>query len=148
MLIDHMASGLSFESFSAETNPFACERTLYNWVEQYPDFFQAKTEAFALNRKFWEKLGIAGTVGKIQGFNVTGWIFNMKNRFRAQWHDQIRIDAKVSGRVEVEHKMVEERIKELSSLLEIANEKEIIEIQAIELPDNQPSLNRPADESS
>lgn len=95
MLIDHMEKGLSFESFAGTIN--ACDDTLRNWANRYPEFFNARKEGYAKNRAFWEKLGMAGLTGKIAGFNASVWIFNMKNRFK--WTD--RQETTHAGNVEL-----------------------------------------------
>ena len=74
---------MSFDSFAAITN---CSRqTLYNWAEQFPEFSEAKEIADEKCLFFWEKIGVAGVLGKHKWFNPTAWIFNMKNRFG--WRD-------------------------------------------------------------
>lgn len=83
-LIEHMKSGLSFETFAAIAKVH--RDTLYQWVKEYPEFKEAKDEAFLQNQLFFEKLGIDGAKGKVPGFNVTAWIFNMKNRHG--WRDK------------------------------------------------------------
>lgn len=90
MLVNHMAQGYSFESFGADIN--VSFRTLYNWADNYPQFLQAKELGLTKCRKFWEKLGIAGTAGQIPGFQSGTWMFNMKNRFGFQ--DIHRIDSR------------------------------------------------------
>lgn len=83
-LVAHMEKGYSFETFAVECDVDV--QTLYNWVKSQPAFFEAKKRAFLKNRLFWERVGIQGTVGNLQGWNPTGWIFNMKNRF--SWQDR------------------------------------------------------------
>ena len=85
MLIDHMASGLSFESFAGLIG--VCRATVYNF-EKHPEFLDAKKIAFERNRLFWEKVGVEGMFmgGKDNPFNATVWVFNMKNRFN--WSDK------------------------------------------------------------
>ena len=83
-LIKHMAQGLSFESFGAIIG--VAEQTLHNWLVDFPDFLEAKREAFTKSRLFWEKIGIQqATIG--QG-NSTAFVFNMKNRFPKEWRDK------------------------------------------------------------
>ena len=90
MLIDHMATGMSFLTFAALAK--CSEEVLYEWTENYPDFLQAKKEAMVLNRSFWENKGVTGFGERY--FNNVLWIFNMKNRFRGEWND--RSDSKVT----------------------------------------------------
>lgn len=78
MLIKHMGDGLSIESFAAIVG--RSKDTIYEWVKKHPDFADAKKKGEALSLLFWEKAGITGMFGKIKGFNVAAWIFNMKNR--------------------------------------------------------------------
>lgn len=87
-LIDHMAKGYSFESFAGLIG--VQRATIYNWVEKHPQFLDAKNTAFEKSRLFWERIGVAGTTGKLPGWNPTGWIFNMKNRFN--WRDKIETE--------------------------------------------------------
>ena len=83
-LIDHMTQGYSFESFAGlcEVN----KDTLYEWAKVQPDFSEAKKLGFEKSRLFWERVGIDQSVeGK---GNSTAYIFNMKNRFPAEWRDK------------------------------------------------------------
>jgi len=86
MLIDHMASGLSYETFAAIIRTH--RSTLYNWEKQYPQFLDAKKLGKEAAQVFWEKIGLAQAVGdKTYGKgNCASWIFNMKNRFN--WTDK------------------------------------------------------------
>lgn len=78
MLIEHMGDGLSFEAFAGVIGK--SKETLYQWVKAHPNFADAKKKGDALSLLFWEKMGLTGMAGKIRGFNVAAWIFNMKNR--------------------------------------------------------------------
>jgi transposase len=88
LLVEHLKQGYSFETFGAIAGVF--KEALYDWVAKYPEFSNAKKEGTLLGQHFWEKMGTAGAMGKIQGFNVTAWIFNMKNRYN--WRDKRDID--------------------------------------------------------
>lgn len=94
-LIDHMAQGLSFESFAAVIG--VNQDTLYEWTKVHDEFSEAKKTAYNANLLFWEKQGIDGLYsivetdeeGKIvrsKSINSTVWIFNMKNRHK--WRDK------------------------------------------------------------
>ena len=91
----HMSKGFSFESFAATLN---CSlQTIRTWVQSRDDFFEARERGYIASQKFWEELGINGASGRIKEFNVTCWIFNMKNRFG--WRD--RQDIYTSQKAEV-----------------------------------------------
>lgn len=89
-----MKIGYSFESFGAIANVY--KEALYNWVKKYPEFSDAKKLGTVHSQYFWEKLGINGAVGNIQGFNAGTWIFNMKNRFN--WRDKQSFDHTSDGK--------------------------------------------------
>lgn len=102
MLIDHMAGGLSFESFAGVVK--CCKQTLYNWTRANPAFLDAKNRGEALSLLWWEKVGHAAMLGQtvrdksgnavnLKNFNSTVWIFSMKNRHG--WRE--RSDVKVEG---------------------------------------------------
>ena len=78
-LIEHMKKGLSFESFSAVAG--VTRDALYKWCELHPDFKLAKSLGEGHSKMFWETVGIQGTLGKINNFSATIWIFTMKCRF-------------------------------------------------------------------
>lgn len=85
-LIDYMSEGLSFDSFGAEVK--VSRVTLYNWIEKYPEFQDAKSEGEMRSLQWWEKIGRSGMVGKIKGFNPAIYIFSMKSRFaKYGWRD-------------------------------------------------------------
>lgn len=89
-LIAHMELGYSFESFAGKIK--VCKQTIYTWLEKYPEFLDAKKRGTELSRYFWEKFGINGMAGHVKNFNCAAWIFNMKNRFREDWHDRQEIE--------------------------------------------------------
>lgn len=120
MLIEHMASGLSFESFAAVVKvTFA---TLYNWEKDYPDFFDAKNRAYAESMLYWERIGREG-VSDITEYNEDGkpifkksinaamWIFNMKNRFKHAWKDKHEVEVAKTSENLLEGKTEQEIIK-------------------------------------
>lgn len=81
MLIEHMSSGLSFESFAGVIG--VDRDTLYEWVKVNKDFSDAKKKGSSASELKWEKIGLEGLYmgGKDTPFNAAVWIFNMKNRF-------------------------------------------------------------------
>jgi hypothetical protein len=88
MLIEHMAEGLSFESFSAVID--VSRAVLYDWCKVHDEFLDAKRVGFDKNLLFWEKIGIRGATGQIQNFNASAYIFNKKNRHN--WVDRKETD--------------------------------------------------------
>jgi hypothetical protein len=88
MLIAHLTKGFSYETFAAIVN--VDRDTIYEWETAHPKFSDAKRLGVSKAHYFWENIGLHGTTGQIPGFNVTCWIFNMKNRFK--WHDNIKVE--------------------------------------------------------
>jgi len=78
MLLEHMNQGLSFESFGGVVG--ACEKTLYNWVEENPEFLQAKGMGRQKSLLWWEKVNAAHALGKIKTGSANV-VFTMKCRF-------------------------------------------------------------------
>lgn len=95
MLIEHMATGLSYESFAGLVG--VCTDTLYEWEKAHPSFSEAKRDGFAKNRLFWERLGVQYITHVDSKFesspklNSTVYIFNMKNRFPREWRDRVEV---------------------------------------------------------
>jgi len=83
MLIEHMATGLSFECFGAIAN--CCEDTLYEWLKVHKEFSESKKMGLVKCKLFWEQVGIDG-LHQGKDFSTGTWIFNMKNRFN--WKDK------------------------------------------------------------
>ena len=87
LVIDQMAEGFSFETFAATIDTH--RDTLYNWCKLFPDFSDAKKAGMDKSQVYFEKLGKAAMLGKIDGFSAAVWVFSMKNRFR--WQDKVEI---------------------------------------------------------
>jgi hypothetical protein len=97
MLIAHRRKGGTLESFAGligVTRP-----TIYNWVERYPDFKEAKDIAQCAAAYFWKKVGIDGIQGKIQGFNARLWTLNYRNVMQPFWQEEAR--QRAADRVEL-----------------------------------------------
>ena len=93
MLIDHFKEGLSFESFAAVVDVHRA--TLYAWKDAFPSFKEAKERGEAKSLLKWERLGLAGTAGLVQGFNASCWRTNMANRFG--WRDRHEVKTLPNG---------------------------------------------------
>ena len=78
-LMEHMKQGFSFESFGAIIGVH--RDTLYEWELHHSEFSDSKKKGVELSRLFWEKMGMEGAQGKIQGFRDVSFIFQFKNRF-------------------------------------------------------------------
>jgi hypothetical protein len=53
-------------------------------------YSEAVKHAQRLSQAWWEKMGRVSTFGGVDGFNATSYIFQMKNRFRADWNDTVK----------------------------------------------------------
>lgn len=62
-------------------------QTLNEWCSTNPEFSDAVKRALDLSQAWWERKGREGAIGMVDGFNATGYIFQMKNRFRDEWSD-------------------------------------------------------------
>lgn len=99
MVIAHMRTGLSFESFAGligTTSP-----TLYSWQKKHPPFLSAATRAREECRLWWETAGRDGLFDTSETeiddkgnrrtttrrLNARVWDLNMKNRFG--WRDKV-----------------------------------------------------------
>lgn len=91
LLYNHLAEGLSFESFGGLPEVKACKKTLYNWLSEHPEFLHAKDKGEMARMIFLERLGRSGMAGKIKNFNLGAWVFWMKNM--CGWRDRHEISA-------------------------------------------------------
>jgi hypothetical protein len=107
-LIEHMAQGFSFHSFGGKL--LVSARVLFDWLDRHPEFQEAKAVGEYACMYFWEKTGIAGTHGKIKGFQQASFIFNMKARFaKYGWRDipEDPDKLKSSDRTELAKRLIE-----------------------------------------
>jgi transposase len=71
----------------------ACDvdrETINNWMAANPEFSRAVKRGLQRAQVWWERQGKIGTFGGVDGFNATSYIFQMKNRFRADWNDTLK----------------------------------------------------------
>lgn len=61
--------------------------TLYNWMQDSPEFLDIMQKADQSAQAWWEKTGRQATFGAFPAFNSAAYIFQMKNRFRKDWQD-------------------------------------------------------------
>jgi len=95
-LIEHMSTGLSFESFGGKVS--VGRTTLYDWVKAYPEFSKAKDIAFDKCQLWWEEAGLKGMFmgGKDNPFQGQVWAFNMAARFKWSNHNKTEVTHNVS----------------------------------------------------
>ena len=73
----------------------ACDvdrETINNWMAAHPEFSRAVKRGLLLSQVWWERQGRLATFGKVDGFNATSYIFQMKNRFKEDWRDKVEQD--------------------------------------------------------
>ncbi len=87
-LIRHMAKGHSFVSFAGHIN--VGKRTIYEWVEKYPDFAQAKEIAKAKCQEYYISLGLDMATGNLEKCNATAYVWLTKNILK--WTDKEQSD--------------------------------------------------------
>lgn len=59
--------------------------TIYRWMEEFPDFCDAMTQAQMLSQLWWEDAGQNGMVAP--GFNASIWSRSMAARFPKDWRE-------------------------------------------------------------
>jgi len=88
MILGHMREGFSVESFAGVIG--VSRDSIYEWAKVYPDFSDTLKAGKDASLLHWERIAMAGMMGKVPGFSASTFIFNMKNRFG--WRDQIAIE--------------------------------------------------------
>lgn len=90
-VISHMEKGKSITSFAAQCN--VSKKTLYEWLQQYPEFKEAKAIGEAKSVAWWEDLGQGAVTGQVPGFQQAAYIFTMKCRFgKFGYRDDVQVD--------------------------------------------------------
>lgn len=78
-LVDHMAGGLSFETFGAEVETGRTQ--LYEWMMKFPEFKKAKELGESKAQKLYETIGLRAMTVKDAPFNSRAWDKTMNIRF-------------------------------------------------------------------
>lgn len=78
------------------------EETLSQWRKSKPAFSESLKRARQYSQAWWEDHGQKGSIGLIEGFNATSYVWQTKNRFPASFRDKHEIDHNVSGEIIVE----------------------------------------------
>ena len=74
--------------------------SLYNWMDEHPDFLDAIKKARHYAQGFWENAlteAALGTNPEGVNPNATLMIFQMKNRFPDEWREKQTTEHEVSG---------------------------------------------------
>jgi hypothetical protein len=67
-----------------------CARSTFAlWEEAHQEFSEAVKTAVGFSQGWWESQGRKAVFGATPNFNATAFIFNMKNRFPADWRDKV-----------------------------------------------------------
>lgn len=87
--LQHVEMGLSDKSF-----PGCDIKTIKYYIEHFPEDFPLDEieRARRVRERNWELLGLAGSSGKVKGFNANSWKFNMQNRFG--WRESSMVEVK------------------------------------------------------
>lgn len=138
-LVEHMSTGLSFESFAGVIN--SCRATLYEWEKKHPAFSDAKKRGSDASLLYWEKLARNGAEGKLKApsaeirtiepggvekvvtkyraatFSAAACIFSMKNRFPDLYRDRQDVHLHDAGKDDLSDRTPEEILNRAESLL-------------------------------
>lgn len=91
LLIEHMERGLSLDAFTGTIKErygeYVGKRTIFDWLDRYPEFREAKDIGEGLGQCFLEEMGLTAMNNPSSQFNSTVWIFAMKNR--CGWRDKV-----------------------------------------------------------
>lgn len=64
MVVEHMSHGYGLETFAAKIS--VCKDTVYEWTKVFPEFSDAVERGRCASLRYWETIGILGTMGKIK----------------------------------------------------------------------------------
>lgn len=90
-LIEHGKQGFSFESFAAVAG--VTKKTLYNWLERFPEFVEAKEFHFVHCLRKWEQIAVGNATGTLKG-SAAVTIHQMCNRFPMLFKNKIEFEHK------------------------------------------------------
>lgn len=95
-----LAEGHSVTAFAGRIG--VSRVTVFNWANEYPEFFNALKIGQARAVEFWEK--ILAKVARDGGGNATAVIFALKNRAAEDWSDKVvtELTGKDGGPIQTE----------------------------------------------
>ena len=97
-LIKHMGQGHSFSTFSVVAN--VTRTALYDWVDKYPEFSDAKQKAEQKAKTFLETRLMAKIAGQdlsksginVKNIDTACLIFALKTRFYKEYGDKSKVE--------------------------------------------------------
>jgi len=106
-LLKHAAEGYDLDSFGLLSLP-----AIKDYCKLFPTEFSAERlqEAIAFGKRFWEKVGMQGTIGQINGFNQKNWQFIMMNKYGMSLNQTNNVN--VRGNIDITG-MSDEELKEI-----------------------------------
>ena len=90
-----------------------CFDTFQDYQTKYPEFLEAVKKGMQVSQGWWEMKGRKATMGGVDGFNATSFIFNMKNRFKEDWRDKQEVDNNHSFK-DISEEELDQKIKQLT----------------------------------
>jgi hypothetical protein len=105
LLIEHLSKGLSFGCFGAEIG--VVRSTIYKWLEDYPEFKEAKDIGVQKALKWHEQILSAKMSGReLKGFDPkksdsTCLIFALKTRFHKEYGERQIIEHDIRPSFEI-----------------------------------------------
>jgi len=89
-LCDHLRSGLGFDCWEEASFP-----TIQSYIEDYPIEFKSDLidDADRARKAFFQRAGVNGMLGQIDGFSSPTWKFQMQNI--CNWRD--KTESEVNG---------------------------------------------------
>lgn len=96
MLIEHMREGLAFRTFGAIAG--VTRKTLYEWVDRYPEFAEAKDLAFLHSQLCYERILAGKARGDIKYklADMSATVFALKTRFKDDYSEKAEMEITVS----------------------------------------------------
>lgn len=114
-VIEYLAQGHSVTAFAGHIG--AGRSTVYEWVEQFPEFAVSMKIGQAKATAFWEEILIK--IAKEGKGNATAAIFGLKNRASDDWADRTLTEhtGKDGGAIQVDSLTTTDRARALAAFV-------------------------------
>lgn len=89
LLMEHMSKGFSFTSFGGEIG--RGRTTLFEWLDEHPEFRRAKDVGHEKAKKFFEAMAIGKMDGSIAKGDTPLLTLFLRTRFRDEYTDRVEI---------------------------------------------------------